>query len=81
MLFGIAAIMSIGIVDAYFIGQLGSRELAAVSFIFPITIALSSLGVGVIAGISSVVSRALGSGNPGRAQRRGHALSGERAAV
>jgi len=72
MLFGIAAIMSIGIVDAYFIGQLGSRELAAVSFIFPITIALSSLGVGVIAGISSVVSRALGSGDPGRAQQLGN---------
>ena len=72
MLFGIAAIMSIGIVDAYFIGQLGSKELAAVSFIFPITIALSSLGVGVIAGISSVVSRALGSDDPGRAQQLGN---------
>ena len=72
MLFGIAAIMSIGIIDAYFIGQLGSKELAAVSFIFPITIALSSLGVGVIAGISSVVSRALGSDDPGRAQQLGN---------
>ncbi|MEH6790865.1 MATE family efflux transporter [Parasphingorhabdus sp.] len=72
MLFGIAAIMSIGIVDAYFIGQLGSQELAAVSFIFPITVALSSLGVGVIAGISSVVSRALGSGKSGRAQQLGN---------
>ncbi|PHR21648.1 MAG: MATE family efflux transporter [Sphingopyxis sp.] len=72
MLFGIAAIMSIGIIDAYFIGQLGSRQLAAVSFIFPITIALSSLGVGVIAGISSVVSRALGSDDPGRAQQLGN---------
>ncbi|NCN85796.1 MAG: MATE family efflux transporter [Sphingomonadales bacterium] len=72
MLFGIAAIMSIGIIDAYFIGQLGSKQLAAVSFIFPITIALSSLGVGVIAGISSVVSRALGSDDPGRAQQLGN---------
>ncbi len=72
MLFGIAAIMSIGIIDAYFIGQLGSQQLAAVSFIFPITIALSSLGVGVIAGISSVVSRALGSDDPGRAQQLGN---------
>lgn len=72
MLFGIAAIMSIGIIDAYFIGQLGSKELAAVSFIFPVTIALSSLGVGVIAGISSVVSRALGSDEPGRAQQLGN---------
>ncbi|WP_417619815.1 MATE family efflux transporter [Parasphingorhabdus sp.] len=72
MLFGAAAIMSIGIVDAYFIGQLGSKELAAVSFIFPVTIALSSLGVGVIAGISSVVSRALGSGDHARAQQLGN---------
>lgn len=72
MLFGIAAIMSIGIVDAYFIGQLGSKELAAVSFIFPITVALSSLGVGVIASISSVVSRALGSDDPERAQQLGN---------
>ena len=46
MVFGVAAIMSVGLIDAYFIGQLGAQELAAVSFIFPITIALSSLGVG-----------------------------------
>ena len=30
---GVAAIMSIGLVDAYFIGQLGSDALAAISFI------------------------------------------------
>ncbi len=72
MLLGIAAIMSVGIIDAYFIGQLGSRELAAVSFIFPITIALSSLGFGVIAGISSVVSRALGEDDMPRARQLGN---------
>jgi len=72
MLFGIAAIMSVGIIDAYFIGRIGSDELAAVSFIFPITIALSSLGVGVIAGISSVVARALGSGDSERARQIGN---------
>lgn len=62
MIVGIAAIMSIGIVDAYFIGQLGAAQLAAVAFIFPVTQALSSLGVGVMAGVASVVSRALGRG-------------------
>jgi len=45
MMIGVAAIMSVGLVDAYFIGRLGSAELAAVAFIFPVTIALSSLGV------------------------------------
>lgn len=67
---GVAAIMSIGLVDAYFIGQLGEDELAAISFIFPITVALSSLGVGVMVGINSVVARALGEGDDKRAARR-----------
>ncbi|MBX7483600.1 MATE family efflux transporter [Qipengyuania qiaonensis] len=70
MVFGVAAIMSVGLIDAYFIGQLGAQELAAVSFIFPITIALSSLGVGVMVGINSVIARALGEGNVARAERR-----------
>jgi putative MATE family efflux protein len=68
MIIGVAAIMSVGLVDAYFIGRLGARELAAVSFIFPVSMALSSLGVGVIAGISSVVSRAIGAGEGERAR-------------
>jgi putative MATE family efflux protein len=67
---GVAAIMSTGLVDAYFVGQLGPRELAAISFIFPISTALASLGVGVIAGVSSVVSRALGAGDEARARRQ-----------
>ncbi|MDJ0978967.1 MAG: MATE family efflux transporter [Erythrobacter sp.] len=67
---GVAAIMSIGLVDAYFIGQLGNDPLAAISFIFPVSVALSSLGVGVMVGINSVVSRALGEGDEDKAQRR-----------
>lgn len=69
-IFGVGAIMSTGLVDAYFIGQLGQRELAAVAFIFPVLTALSSLGVGVMVGVSSVVSRALGEGNDERATGR-----------
>ncbi len=67
---GVAAIMSIGIVDAYFIGQLGSAPLAAISFIFPVAVASTSLGVGVMVGINSVVARALGEGDMDRAARR-----------
>lgn len=70
MIVGVAATMSIGLVDAYFIGQLGSAELAAVSFIFPISVALASLGVGVMVGINSVVARALGEGDDAKAARR-----------
>ncbi|MEM6493069.1 MAG: MATE family efflux transporter [Pseudomonadota bacterium] len=67
---GVAAIMSIGLIDAYFIGQLGGEALAAIAFIFPITIALASLGVGVMVGINSMVSRALGEGDEVKAARR-----------
>ncbi len=67
---GVAAIMSIGIVDAYFIGQLGSAPLAAISFIFPVAVATTSLGVGVMVGINSVVARALGEGDCDKAARR-----------
>ncbi len=67
---GVAAIMSIGIVDAYFIGQLGREPLAAISFIFPVAVACTSLGVGVMVGINSVVARALGEGDFERAGQR-----------
>ncbi len=67
---GVAAIMSVGVIDAYFIGQLGADELAAISFIFPVITALQSLGVGVMVGINSVVSRALGEGDDERALAR-----------
>lgn len=70
MIIGVAAVMSIGLVDAYFIGKLGSEALAAISFIFPISVAITSLGVGVMVGINSVIARALGEGDDDRAARR-----------
>jgi putative MATE family efflux protein len=70
MVIGVAAIMSIGLVDAYFIGQLGRDALAAISFIFPVSVAITSLGVGIMVGINSVVARALGEGDHERAARR-----------
>ncbi len=69
LIVGVTAMVSIGLVDAYFVGWLGATELAAMSFIFPVITALSSLGVGVMAGTSSVVSRAIGAGNEERASR------------
>jgi len=70
MIVGVAAMMSIGLIDAYFIGQLGSAELAAISFIFPITVAVTSLAIGLMVGINSVVARALGEGDSAKATRR-----------
>ena len=70
MVVGIVCIVGVGLVDAYFIGQLGPDALAAVSFLFPVTTALSSLGVGVMVGVNSVISRALGADHVEKAECR-----------
>lgn len=70
MIIGVAAMMSIGLIDSYFIGQLGSAQLAAISFIFPVTVSITSLGVGLMVGINSVVARAIGEGDMAKAARR-----------
>lgn len=48
------------LVDTYFIGQLGNEYLAAVSFSFPIYFFIISAFIGLSAGVSSTVGRALG---------------------
>jgi putative MATE family efflux protein len=69
MVIGIIAVLSINLVDAYFLGQLGIEPLAAISFTFPIVFTLGSFAIGLGAGTSSVVSRAYGSGEMGRVRQ------------
>jgi putative MATE family efflux protein len=69
MMFGIAATMSVQLVDTFFVGQLGTGPLAALSFSFPIAFTLASLSIGLSAGAASVVSRAVGRGHRRRTRR------------
>ncbi|MEN9225084.1 MAG: MATE family efflux transporter [Thermostichus sp. HHBFW_bins_43] len=69
MIWGIFAVMAIELADAYFVGQLGTPELAAMSFTFPVTMVLSNLAIGLGVGASSVIARAIGEGNLERVQR------------
>jgi len=69
MIFGIMAVFSVSIVDTYFVGQLGTAQLAALSFTFPVTMAIASLSAGLGAGTSSVVSRTIGAKDRGQAKR------------
>ena len=69
MLFGIAAVMSVQLVDTYFVGKLGTDPLAALSFSFPIALTLASLSIGLSAGAASVISRAIGRGHRRRTRR------------
>ncbi len=69
MVFGIIAVLSVSLVDTYFVGKLGTNPLAALSFTFPVTLTVTSLSIGLGAGAASVVSRAIGSGNRREAKR------------
>jgi putative MATE family efflux protein len=68
-LFGIFTMMAQTFADAYFIGRVGDRELAALSFAFPILMIVTSVAIGLGAGTSSVVARAIGAHDHRRARR------------
>lgn len=69
VLFGIFAMMLQAFADAYFIGRVGDRALAALSFAFPILMIVTSVAIGLGAGTSSVVARAIGANDDRRARR------------
>ena len=66
---GIFAMMLQSFADTYFIGQVGSDQLAALSFAFPVLMVVTSVAIGLGAGTSSVVARAIGSHNQRRVRR------------
>lgn len=61
MVVGVLSVMSIAIADSYFLGQVSPQHLAAISIVYPISIVLSSLGIGLSAGANALVSQAIGS--------------------
>ena len=69
MLIGITTLMGQSFIDAYFLGIVGDRALAAFSFGFPILMIVTSVAIGLGAGTSSVVARALGADDHERAKR------------
>ena len=69
VLFGIFTMMGQAFADMWFIGRVGDRELAALSFAFPILMIVTSVAIGLGAGTSSVVARAIGAHNHRRARR------------
>ena len=69
MLLGMLGMTAFNLTDTYFVGQLGTLELAAMSFTFPVVMIVSSLAHGLGMGVSAVVSRAIGEGNHKKVQR------------
>lgn len=69
MLLGITTMMAQSFIDAWFLGRVGDQALAAYSFGFPILMIVTSVAIGLGAGTSSVVARAIGAEDPHRAKR------------
>ena len=63
MALGILVMIGNGLVDAYFIGQLGYAQLAAVSYAFPVWFVAAGIVMGLGTGTSSVLSRFIGAGD------------------
>ncbi len=69
VLLGITTMMGQAFVDAWFLGRVGDRALAAHAFSFPILMIVTSVAIGLGAGTSSVVARAIGAHDLRRARR------------
>lgn len=69
MIFGMVGMVAFNLVDTFFVGQLGTQELAALSFTFPIIMVIGSLAMGIGVGSSVVISKAIGRGDHHMVQR------------
>ena len=60
MVWGIFSILAFNLADTFFIAKLGSDELTAISFTFPVVFVIGSISLGLGIGASSVISREIG---------------------
>ena len=69
MIFGAFSMVAFNLADTFFVGKLGAKELAAMSFTFPVVLFVSSMGMGIGMGAASVISRAIGEGDHHKVKR------------
>jgi len=63
MFWGMLTIVALNLTDTYFVAQLGTQHLAAMSFIFPVFATLAGLTMGLGNGAGAVIARAIGKGD------------------
>ena len=69
MAIGVLALLGFQLVDSAFIARLGTAQLAAQSFTFPLSFLIIGIQVGMGIAIAALISRALGAGEEARAER------------
>ena len=61
--------MAFNLTDTYFVSQLGTRELEAMSFTFPVVTILYGVSMGLGTGTVSTIARAIGRGETDNVRR------------
>ena len=69
MLGGIFSVIAFNLADTYFVSQLGTRQLAAMSFTFPVVMVMLGIAFGLTTGTAAAVSRAIGRGETNTIRR------------
>jgi len=69
MIAGALGIVAFNLVDTYFVGKLGTDQLAAMGFAFPVALTSASLALGLGIGTSSLVAQMMGAGDKWKARR------------
>lgn len=63
VIYGMILLMTFGLVDTFFVSLLGTEQLAAISFTFPVTFTVISLNIGLGIGTSATIAKLMGAGD------------------
>lgn len=75
MFLGISSMFVASMIDIIYVGLIGSQELAAISFTFPVLMGMTTVTLGIGVGAASIIARMVGRGERALAPRMStHAL-------
>lgn len=69
MMLGMISMVAFNLIDTYFIGKLGERELAALSFTFPVIMVVFSIIQGLGIGATALIAKSIGKEDHKKAAR------------
>ena len=67
--FGLICMIMVNVIDTYWVAQLGTLELAAMSLSFPIIGFVTNISFGLMIGVTTAISRAIGEGEQDTVKR------------
>lgn len=71
MIFGMMGMVVFNLADTFFVSKLGSNQLAALSFIFPVILVINSIAIGIGLGAAAVISKVVGERDIKKVRRLG----------